>query len=286
MGSFLPLLGGLSEGASEAYGKYADEKRQTKTANDRLAANAILQDLKTNEEHTPEEQEVLQRHYFKLLGVDNKVADAVVAHSSYHRQAMAENARQAGYGKQQPELGGGTLDSAGGTIQGADGAPDVSLPPMPMAPTAGLPQIPAPPFQPKTSGQINFEESQPRVIQAEHDKAAAVRQEARDAAIGSIDDKIDILKKYDGTPMEQEVRQLVGAAPKGVGAKSRALAGTMERRCGQERTGCSRKRFLGYQHYEFLSSLRGCEWEAPPGFYSRDRATDKSWRGCIRFLVE
>jgi hypothetical protein len=85
-----------------------------------------------------------------------------------------------------------------------------------MAPTGGLPQLPAPPegFQPKTAGQLRYEEAQPRIHQAEHDKAEAARQEARAAAEGAIEDKIAILKKYDGTPMESEVRYLVGAAPR------------------------------------------------------------------------
>lgn len=217
MGSFASLLGGLATGARDEYSKIDEANRADKRAKDKQIADAILKDLQTNDQLTPAEQEHHFRTFLDLSGVkDKKVVDGLVNHSQYHRQKMAELDRQQGYGKQQPELGGGTPSSAGGTIPGADGAPDVTLPEMPMAPTGGLPQLPPPPegFQPKTVGQLKFEESRDRVAQSKKDAADAARQAAREAAMGSIEDKIDILKKYDGTPMEAEVRYLVGAAPK------------------------------------------------------------------------
>ena len=228
MGSFASLLGGMATGARDAYGEIDKQRRDEEAKNNSLVAEALHKEITTNEQLTPDEQDHLFDQYLQLHGIkDKKVRDGLRNAAGYHRQALTEAERKAGYGKQQPQLGGDQQSAPATTVGGADGAPDVSLPAMPMAPTAGIPQLPAPPYQPKTAGQLKFEEAQPRIHQAEHDKAEAARQEARAAAIGTIDDKIEILKKYKGDPMEAEVRQLIGAAPKGAGAKSRALAGTM-----------------------------------------------------------
>lgn len=230
MGSFSSLLGGLATGARDEYSKIDEANRASKRAKDKSIADAILKDLQTNEQLTPDEQENHFRTFLDLNGVkDKKVVEGLINHSQYHRNKMAEFERQQGYNKQQPQLGGDQQTAPETTVAGADGAPDVTLPAMPMAPTAGLPQLPPPPsgFQPKTTGQLKFEESEPRVRQAENDKQAAIRQEALDAKLQGFEGSMAFIKKYEGTPEEGMARQLAGAAPKGVGAKSRALAGTM-----------------------------------------------------------
>jgi hypothetical protein len=198
MGSFASLLGGLATGARDEYSKIDTAKQADKRAKDKSIADAVLKDLQTNDQLTPEEQENHFRTFLDLNGVkDKKVVDGLISHSQYHRQVMAENARKAGYGQQQPQLGGGDQSSAGGTTPGVDGAPDVALPPMPMAPTGGIPQLPAAPYAPKTSGQLAYEESRPRVQQGETDKANAQRQAIRDQNADQINDKLTKLKDID-----------------------------------------------------------------------------------------
>lgn len=219
MGSFASLLGGLATGARDAYKDYSDTKQKQEFENNKLVAEAIHQRLTTDDSLQFSEQDHLFDQYLQLHGIkDKKVRDGLRNAAGYHRQAMAEAERKAGYGKQQPELGGGDQSSAPGVTQGADGAPDVSLPPMPMAPTAGIPQLPAPPegYQTKTAGQLKFEESQPRVVQAEKDKANAQRQAIRQGKTDSLEDDFALFKKYEGTDMEDEARYKLGMAPRSV----------------------------------------------------------------------
>ena len=73
---------------------------------------------------------------------------------------------------------------------------------MPLPQTASLPQLPAPPegFQPKTAGQLRFEESQPRILQAEAAKQNAIRQAQRTQRRDEIGDKLEDMKAIDNDP--------------------------------------------------------------------------------------
>lgn len=213
--AFLPFLSGLASGVSDSYGKISEEKRQLKASQNKLVADSLKERLSKDDTLTPEEQTHLLDQYLDLHGVDKKAKQQIIDASGYFRNALTEHQRKT------------TTDDARAAMQrgpaaltdvGDQPAPE-SIGDVPVFRTQGTsfaPEIPQ--FQPKTSGQLNFEEKQPRVEAAEHAKQNAIREEARQASAGLIDDKIEILKKYKGTPYESEVRRMVGAAPPNTGA--------------------------------------------------------------------
>lgn len=216
--SFLPFLSGLAGGVSDTYGKIADEKRKNDAANKKLVADSIQKRLETDDSLLPDEQTHLLDQYLDLHGVDKKHKESIINASGYFRNAIGENNRKA------------ATDSARASMANPAQLSDVSAPPAKPDDLAGdlpvyqsqatatqlAPEIPK--FQAKTAGQLKFEDSQPRVKQGEIDKATAAREAARIAAVGTIEDKIEILKRFKGSPYEDEVRKMVGAAPANTGA--------------------------------------------------------------------
>lgn len=203
MGSFASLLGGLATGARDAYGEIDKANRDQQFKNNTLVAEAIHNRLTTDDSLLPEEQDHLFNQYLQLHGIkDKKLIEGLRNAAGYHRQALVEHDRKNGYGKQQPELGGGEQVAPETSVGGEDGVPATALPAMPMAPTAGLPQLPAPPegYQPKTAGQLKFEESRGRTKQAADDKNESNRQAARNATSDLMDDKIAKLQEIDANP--------------------------------------------------------------------------------------
>ena len=209
MGAFLSLLGGLSKGAGEAYGEIDKQRREQKAAQDKAVADAIYKEMTTNEQLLPEQQHHLLGEYLAKSGVtDKKVIKGIQDAYGYHRKALEDQEAQS---KQAPELPAPQQTTPEG----------VQLPP-----TSALPSLPTPPYQAKTAGQLKFEESRGRVRQAEDDKAEAVREAARRAAEGSLEDKITLFRRYEGTSMEDEVRYMLNMAPRGgQGVASRNVPG-------------------------------------------------------------
>lgn len=212
--AFLPFLSGLAEGTSEAFGKISEENRKNKTANNKLVADSILERLKTDDGLQPEEQTHLLDQYLDLHGVDKKTKQAIIDHSGYARNAIAEHTRKQATESAQATMAHGPAQLSDTPMPTGDSLED--LPTFSSTTHAFAPAIPQ--FQPKSAGQLKFEESEPRKVQGEKDAAAATREAQRAMATGEIDDKIAILGKYKGSPFEDDVRRIVGAAPKGAGA--------------------------------------------------------------------
>lgn len=197
MGAFLSLLGGLSKGAGEAYGDIDKQNRETKAKNDSLVAEALHKEMTTNEQLTPEQQDHLLTQYLGLRGIkDKKLIEGIKHAAGYHRQTLADMAQQA---------------KPANDIQ----APQQTTPEgMQLPPTAALPALPNPPYQPKSAGQLKFEESRGRVRQSEDDKAEAVREATRRAMMGTFRDKLDLFRSVEGTPYEDEARYMLQMAPR------------------------------------------------------------------------
>lgn len=220
MGAFLSLLGGLSQGAGSAYGEIDKAKREEKVKNDAAVSAAILKELQTNDTLDQSAHEALSREYYKRMGVPNKDAEQLIqAHghiwNEYQQQEKQRQARVNAQTATAPQLQGPEQTSPGGP----------QLPP-----TAALPTIPPPPYTPSnpTIGEVRFQEARGRIKAAETDKAQAAREAARQALMGTVEDQIEVLKKYKNTPYEQEVATMLKAVKSGgAGIKSRTLAGTM-----------------------------------------------------------
>lgn len=189
---FLNILGGLLSGGVGRYKENSDRDRKTKEREDDLMASSLENRLKSDDTLTPDEQGQIFHQITKLRGMDPKMSQALYQASGYFRNSQAEDTRRNEYAKPgiAPAIHGGGLDIE----------------------SAPFGAMPAPPQ--RTAGEIKFQRDLPMETQKASALATAQREAQRAANTGQIDDKVDILKKYNGTDMEDEVRYMLGATPR------------------------------------------------------------------------
>lgn len=221
MGNFLSILSGFTKGAADTYTSQAKEERDRQAANDKLIGDTLLTRA-SSPDVTPEEADSLLREGLTKHKVDKKTIESISQGFGYIRAKHEDDVR-----RQSVADTGGTPTSSP-----APGGPPVSpAMPDPALPTKTLSDIPQ-----RTMGQIAYERNRPQMMQAEQDKsnieldrqtklAQATREADRAKAFGEIGDKIDVFKKYEGTPEEDEVRYMLGMAPRSTGGGSGVSAG-------------------------------------------------------------
>jgi hypothetical protein len=202
MGAFLSLMSGLAKGASSKYNELAEEERKNKIRQNELMASSLEQRLEKDDSLTPEEQHHLLGQILSLRGIDPKTAQHIINASGYLRNQMEEEARKTGGVappiKQSfdiPALG----DMPAQTAQ-------VSIPASEFGP---MPQ-----YQSRTAGEIKFERKLPQDIAEANLKQKAMRDAQLAEATGLMEAKLQVLQKYKDTPLEDEVRYMLGAAPR------------------------------------------------------------------------
>ncbi len=222
--NILSFLSGLSSGGVDRYQKLGDEARKTKQQNDELVAKSLDEKLK-DENLLPEEADHLLRTSLKLRGMDNKTIDAISQAHGYFRQALGQNNKptQSAASIPPPQDDNSIPYDDGQASGSIGGSPFGDIPTFSTEATAKAPTESSNSFQ--TVGDLNYQHNRPKVQQQEIDKATAVREAARIATVGTIEDKIAISKKYKGTPYEASVNQLLGMTPKAAGGASTYLPG-------------------------------------------------------------
>ena len=257
--AFLQVLGGFSKGASKAYGELCDLEAKTKLENERLIANSLEKQLETDDSLTPAEQEHIFGQILKIRKMDKKTAQVLINASRYHRQALGELERTS-----KPTIPSMPVqvDNQFGDFPEEQLTNDMQLPPVPTPP--------------RNARQIKFDEDSPQRRQVSEEKladakalAVAQREAARAAATGAIEDKIAIRDKYEGTPYEDDVRQMLGMLPKAAATAQSAWVP------GQGTKGSELIAKLKSQNWtdEMINAKGGID---PTGIYNVSVAGDRS----------
>lgn len=225
MGSFSGFLQGLAGGAAETYTKQANEARERKLRNDSLVADSLMEQLKSRDDLTPEEQTHLLTEGLKLRGMDKKSIEPIVNASGYFRNMLSEQDRlkkAAAPKPVAPAVAPQAVDpfkmpGMQGPASSEAGSPFGDVPVFTSEVTAK-----AYPDRMRTARELNQEINLP--LDAE--RAAALEKAKHAALIGDVRSKIAIMQEYTGTSLEDEVRQMLGMAAK-AGGSATYLPGVM-----------------------------------------------------------